>query len=277
MGKHHQFDNTDDTVLIGETPGPEPDTEGRPSLPWSGRVLFAIICGPLIGLVVILVASSTCTYGCGQQEPTTPVTVGLSDSVTAPDPTTTAEFATSLPSSSTASPTAPALAPTRSTPAPAPAVRPTQSRPVAATAAPTPTPTTASIPAVRRVGTVLGVAGMCMDLDGAVAVKGNRVQVWTCNGTVAQTVTVETDETLRLLGLCVRGLNGVVTAGTLTEVWTCDGQPDQRWRFVGNRIVNPGTGLCLDTEGRGSGNGTRLTAVACDDGVSQRWILPPPG
>jgi hypothetical protein len=84
-----------------------------------------------------------------------------------------------------------------------------------------------------------------------------------------------TDGTLRILGLSLRGLGGATTAGTLLEVWTCHGQPVQQRRFVDGRIVNPGTGLCVDTEGGRSGNGTRLAVVACNDEATQRWTPPP--
>jgi hypothetical protein len=77
---------------------------------------------------------------------------------------------------------------TASRPAAAPA--PTVAS-AAATAARTTAPTTGAPPTTPaaeglRQGVVVGIAGMCLDLNGAVAVDGGRIQIWTCNGTVAQ-------------------------------------------------------------------------------------------
>jgi hypothetical protein len=276
MGQH-RLDNKDDPAWLGESPWAELDLVDRPSPPWPGRVLVAIISAVLVGIVVLMIASSMSAYRSGERArpPGTRVTAGPSGTVTSPAPSTadigTRTSSYPAPSATPAPPPAPTPPPARA--APAPTARPSPVRTVASRTTSVPVTTPAL---VRRIGVVLGIGGACMDLDGGVSFNGNRVQIWPCNGTVAQTVTAGTDGTLRLVDLCLRGLGGAMTAGTRLEAWTCDGQSAQQWRFVDGRIVNPGTGLCVDTEDRGSSAGTPLVVAVCDGGATQRWTPPPP-
>src|SRR5437899_1582592 len=82
-------------------------------------------------------------------------------------------------------------------PAPPPSPSPTPSR--TALAAPTASPTPPPVP-----GPIVGVAGKCVDNNGAITGNGNRIQLFECNGTVAQIWIFEPDGTLRVQGKCLR-------------------------------------------------------------------------
>jgi len=144
-------------------------------------------------------------------------------------------------------------------------------RPAAELSPPAPAPTAPR----RREGPVVSAGGLCVDIDGGVPMNANRIQVVGCNGTAAQWWTAETDASLRVVGYCLRIENDRTTAGTPVECWTCDESPSQRWTFAGDRIVNPGTGLCLTAPGPVGTAWVQLTAQRCDGSANQSWRPPP--
>ncbi|MGH3994788.1 MAG: ricin-type beta-trefoil lectin domain protein, partial [Pseudonocardiaceae bacterium] len=58
-------------------------------------------------------------------------------------------------------------------------------------------------PAAPVSGRITGLAGKCVDVRGSGTADGTAVQLYTCNGTAAQTWTVASDGTLRALGKCM--------------------------------------------------------------------------
>jgi lysophospholipase L1-like esterase len=65
---------------------------------------------------------------------------------------------------------------------------------------------------------VSGIAGKCLDLDGANNANGTPVQLWTCNHTAAQLWTPYTDSTLRVMGECLDATAGATANGTKTQL-----------------------------------------------------------
>jgi hypothetical protein len=184
----------------------------------------------------------------------------------------------STPSQSTSAPSSTAPATTTSVSHPstgATAAQPTRSRAPGSTTPPAAAaPTAASVEA--RSGAVVGIAGMCLDVNGGVPADGNHVQLWGCNGTPAQTWTGGTDGTLRVVGSCLRISDNATTSGSMVEIWTCDGSSSQQWRFTNGTLVNPSTGLCLTSPSDSTAQGTHLTVAVCAAKPGQRWTAPPP-
>ena len=168
--------------------------------------------------------------------------------------------------------------PSTGAPVPASPLSPTVTTPVlrktGTLAAPAPSPALLSL--VGRLGPIVGIGSMCIDLDGRVAINGNRIQIWTCNGTPAQVWAAGIDGTLQVLGLCMRIEGNSIAPGALVEAWTCDGQPSQEWRFSAGRLVNPGTGLCLESPDDATTDGTRPRIASCAANPGQHWTAPPP-
>ncbi|GAA2582028.1 PQQ-dependent sugar dehydrogenase [Dactylosporangium fulvum] len=143
----------------------------------------------------------------------------------------------------------------------------------------------AAAPAVAdTVGPITGIAsGKCVDVP-ATTVNGTQVQLYTCNGTAAQTWTVGTDSTVRTPGnKCLDVAGGVNANGTKVQIWDCsDGNPNQRWTYSDSArtLVNPATGRCLDVAGGSTADAAKLHIWACNPAVaSQQWGLaggPPP-
>ncbi|MEV4313176.1 glycosyl hydrolase family 18 protein [Actinocrispum sp. NPDC049592] len=130
-------------------------------------------------------------------------------------------------------------------------------------------------PPTGKTGPITGIGGKCVDVAGANSANGSAVQIYTCNGTGAQTWTVGTDGTIRALGKCM-DVSGAGTAnGTVIQLWDCNGTGAQGWQAQSNGTVrNTGSGRCLDATGRSSADGTRLQIWDCSGGTNQVWQLP---
>jgi hypothetical protein len=113
---------------------------------------------------------------------------------------------------------------------------------------------------------------LCVDVRTSNTTDGNPVQIYTCNGTGAQSWSFHSDGTIRALGKCLN-VNGSGTAeNTLVNVWTCDGSPGQHWQPGANgSLVNPNSGHCLDDPNSTTTNGTQPKIYTCTGGNAQNW------
>ena len=124
-------------------------------------------------------------------------------------------------------------------------------------------------------GPVTGYEGLCLDDRSASTADFNPVQVYTCNGTNAQSWTVNSaGNTLQVLGKCL-DVNAAGTAnGTTVDLYDCNGTGAQAWVPQSNgELVNPESGKCLDDTGFG-GAGTQVQIWSCADTANQQWDLP---
>ncbi|GAB2604092.1 hypothetical protein Aab01nite_47370 [Paractinoplanes abujensis] len=124
-------------------------------------------------------------------------------------------------------------------------------------------------PQADRTGVIRGQNGQCLDLNGAVAVDGNFVQTYECNNSVAQTWTLATDGTLRVMGKCA-----LLVGGGAVEVVTCDGRTPAQWRVSGQRLLNAVSNDCLTDPAGGRKSGSRVVITDCTGSANQRWSLP---
>jgi Glycosyl hydrolase family 59/Ricin-type beta-trefoil lectin domain len=120
-----------------------------------------------------------------------------------------------------------------------------------------------------------GMSGLCLDDANGSAANGNKVDVYTCNGTGSQ-VWQYTNGTIQNNGSCLDVVgNGSTADGTLVDLWSCNGGNNQVWNVVGNTLVNPQSGKCLDDPGYSTTPGTQLDIWDCNGGANQAWNLPP--
>ncbi|MCY1144572.1 ricin-type beta-trefoil lectin domain protein [Actinoplanes sp. Pm04-4] len=124
-------------------------------------------------------------------------------------------------------------------------------------------------PASDRVGVIRGQNNLCLDLNGAVAVDGNHVQVYDCNNSIAQSWTLATDGTLRVQGKCA-----LAVGDNTVEIVGCDGRTPAQWRVSNQRLINAATGTCLTDPSSGRNSGTGVTVTPCTGSANQRWSLP---
>jgi glucosylceramidase len=123
-------------------------------------------------------------------------------------------------------------------------------------------------------GPVTGYQGLCLDVRGASSADSTPVQVYTCNGTTAQSWTLTSSNQLQVLGKCLDVAGAGTANGTLAQLYTCNGSGAQVWQHQSNgEYLNPNSGKCLDDTGFG-GSGTQVQIWDCTDSSNQQWSLP---
>jgi chitinase len=132
---------------------------------------------------------------------------------------------------------------------------------------------TTSAPA-GAAGEITGYGGKCVDVAGANAANGTRIQLYTCDDTDAQAWTAGSDGTLRALGKCMDVAAAGTANGTKVQLYTCNGTGAQTWRHTSSgQLVNPASGKCLHATGPSSADGTPLQLWSCTGGANQTWHL----
>lgn len=122
-------------------------------------------------------------------------------------------------------------------------------------------------------GPVKAANGKCLDDFGSGTANGNKVDIWTCNGTGAQRWTFS-GGALSVLGTCLADASGG-GAGTKLAIFTCNGQPSQTWSHLSNgEYVLALNGLCLTDPSGSLVNGTQVQVRACRNFKDQHWSLP---
>ncbi|WP_405015054.1 lectin [Kitasatospora sp. NBC_01539] len=132
-----------------------------------------------------------------------------------------------------------------------------------------------TLPQVSTGPVASGAAGKCLDDNSSGTANGTRIQLWSCNGSGAQQVTVPGDGTLRVFGRCVDAAAGGTANGTPVQLYTCNASGAQQWVPTGGgrTLVNPQSGRCLTVPGGATGDGTQLVLQDCG-GTGQQWTLP---
>jgi hypothetical protein len=120
---------------------------------------------------------------------------------------------------------------------------------------------------------ITGLAGKCVDVAGASSANGAAVQLYTCNGTGAQSWT-HTGNTFRALGKCLDVAAAGTANGSKVQIFDCNGTNAQNWTTGANGgLVNAGSGKCLDVTGNSSADATRLQIWTCSGAANQRWTV----
>ncbi|PYC67650.1 alpha-N-acetylglucosaminidase [Streptomyces tateyamensis] len=133
----------------------------------------------------------------------------------------------------------------------------------------------ATLPPVVPAGPVTGIGGRCVDVTNGSSADSTPLQLWTCNGTAAQSWSLPGDGTVRADGKCMDARGGATAAGTVVQLYSCNGTPAQSWVPRGDgTLQNTKSGLCLDASGGSSAPGTALILWTCTGTANQLWKLP---
>lgn len=124
-------------------------------------------------------------------------------------------------------------------------------------------------PAAARVSS--GIAGKCLDVNGANTADGTAVQIWSCSDSANQLWSAYTDGTLRSMGKCLDAAGGGTANGTKVHIWACHGGANQVWQPDNGGYCNPASGRCLDDPGFSTTDGTQLQLWDCNGGSNQKW------
>ena len=133
-------------------------------------------------------------------------------------------------------------------------------------------PTVTAAAAAATSGTITGYEGLCLDDKSASTTNKNPVDVYTCNGTAAQTWT-SSGGNLLVLGKCLGPTGGGTASGTVVDIYDCNGTAAQLWQPQSNgELLNTNSGKCLTDPGNG-GSGTQTQIATCADTANQKWVV----
>jgi beta-glucanase (GH16 family) len=121
---------------------------------------------------------------------------------------------------------------------------------------------------------ITGYGGKCIDVAQADTADGTAIQLYTCNGTPAQTWTINADGSVKALGKCLDVTGGATADATKVQLYTCNGTGAQKWTLnAAHDLVNLAANKCLDATGPSSEDRTRLQIWTCTGTPNQKWTL----
>ncbi|MFI9384456.1 RICIN domain-containing protein [Kutzneria sp. NPDC052558] len=121
--------------------------------------------------------------------------------------------------------------------------------------------------------TITGIGGKCVDVAGGSSANGTQVQIYTCNGSTAQSWT-QSGSALQALGKCLDVASAGTANGTKVQLYDCNGTAAQQWTLNAQKeLVNTGSGKCLDATNQSSADGTPLQIWTCGGTANQLWTL----
>ncbi|MBB1242415.1 ricin-type beta-trefoil lectin domain protein [Streptomyces durbertensis] len=123
-------------------------------------------------------------------------------------------------------------------------------------------------------GEIVGVqSGRCVDVKGAGTKEGTQIQLYDCNGTVAQAWRLHPDGTIRALDRCMDVQFARTENGTRIGLNNCHDGGNQRWERLPNGLLRSlHSQRCLAPLNNGSGRDTPLVIWDCDpNNPAQQW------
>ena len=126
----------------------------------------------------------------------------------------------------------------------------------------------------RRPGRSAGRRSKCLDARGGSSADGTAVQMYACNGTGAQTWSVDSDQSLRVLGKCLDVVGGGTGNGAECSCGRVTAPVRRGGRLDGGSLQNPQSGRCLDVPGGVTADGSQVQIWDCNGSAAQRWTVP---
>jgi hypothetical protein len=118
---------------------------------------------------------------------------------------------------------------------------------------------------------------MCLDNNRNIKANGNRIQLYTCNGTSAQkwTVNKANGTIVNNNGFCLDVKGAGKVPETIVQLYTCNGTAAQIWKINSDQhtITNPNSGLCLDDKYAKTTNGNQIWMYGCNGTNAQAWNI----
>ncbi len=121
---------------------------------------------------------------------------------------------------------------------------------------------------------IVGIGNMCLDNNRNIKANGNKIQLYTCNGTSAQKWSIKANSTIvNDNGYCLDVKGAGKTAETLVQLYSCNGTVAQVWKVNKQQhtITNPNSGLCLDDKYAHTTNGNQIWIYTCNGTSAQKW------
>jgi len=128
---------------------------------------------------------------------------------------------------------------------------------------------------------VSAASGKCLDVSASGTADGTQIQLYTCNGTGAQSFAVRDagGGRVNLVNVvsnkCVDISASGTADGTKVQLYTCNGTGAQAFELRASgsnvQLVNGNSGKCLDVSGNGTADGTIIHLWTCHGGANQQW------
>ncbi|MEU5420300.1 ricin-type beta-trefoil lectin domain protein [Streptomyces sp. NPDC020667] len=133
---------------------------------------------------------------------------------------------------------------------------------------------TSDIGSAGPTGAVVGVNGLCVDVDNGQTKDGTTIQSWTCAGVPAQQWTYDGAH-LKALGKCAAATGP--GRGAQVKLATCSNDALQRWTIRDNgELINAAGGKCMEISNGTNTLGTPITTWDCYAVAWHHWTLPRP-
>ena len=114
--------------------------------------------------------------------------------------------------------------------------------------------------------------GKCVDVPGANFSAGVRLQMYGCNGTLAQSWTFSGGTLRTQNNLCMDVAGGATANGAVIQIATCSGNPAQQFVLSGaGDLVNPQANRCVDIKDWNGNDGAALQLWDCAGTANQKW------
>ncbi|GAA4813452.1 ricin-type beta-trefoil lectin domain protein [Streptomyces ziwulingensis] len=125
-----------------------------------------------------------------------------------------------------------------------------------------------------------GLADKCLDLSSSLTTAGTPLQLYSCNGTKAQKLRIDSASSadpstgaLKILGECAVPKDGATAVGTPVVIADCTGTAAQQWTATSTgTLKHVASGKCLDVPASNSADGTDLQLNTCGTGANQQWV-----
>ncbi len=115
-------------------------------------------------------------------------------------------------------------------------------------------------------GPIHAADGRCVDVAGANSTDGTKVQLYSCNGSNAQTWLVE-GQAIKALGKCLDVAGANSADGTRVQIYSCNGSNAQKWTAEGGALK--ALGKCLDAS-----DAAQLVIRTCNGSAAQKFTMP---
>ena len=119
-------------------------------------------------------------------------------------------------------------------------------------------------------------SGDCLSVTGASVSAGATADIYTCNGSVSENWTVNSNGTItgNNSGLCLSTSGDSSALKTTADINTCDGDGYEHWTVESNgTIVNGASGLCLSVTGASTTLKATADLYTCNGSVSENWTV----
>ena len=123
-------------------------------------------------------------------------------------------------------------------------------------------------------GEIIGKGGKCLDLPGQNTANGTDLWIYSCNGTVAQSWTLDNGE-FRVMGKCL-DIEGTEQRGSDVQITLCGYTGDLQWYVTSAGEIKSARfpALCLDIRWGSTTNRTPVQMWTCNGTAAQQWVTP---